>query len=149
MAQLKDGSLLFSLGNWMVQERQRQALARAEAARVDADERAERALMDHRRLEHELRQRRAGESLERRERRRLEAEARRIERLRQAELERALGEAAARAALELEALRRDHDERLRAIRLSTDRLKDRVIGGAVALLLAGIVLGLLLSAGPR
>lgn len=144
MAELRDGSLLFSIETWAAQERQRQALARAEAARVEADLRAEQALAERHRLEHDLRVQRALEHRERRDRQRLEAETRRLDRARQAELERALVEAAARAKLELEAMRREHAERLLEIRLSTRRLADRVVGGVIALALTAIVIGLLL-----
>jgi len=144
MAELKDGSLLFSLGTWMVRERQRQALERAEAARAEALAEAEHALRERRRLEADLRRERENARAQRRERERLEAEARRLELFRRSELERAVREAAARSALELDALRRDHEERLRAIRLSTTRLRERVVAGSVVLCLVSAALGLVL-----
>src|SRR5690349_20057994 len=124
MAELREDSLLFSLENLMVRERERVQLERAESERRRAEQPAAAAAREKRRLEAELARERKTELERQAAQTRLAEHAAKLEALRQVEVVRAQTEATARAQSELLAQRHAHERSLAELALSAKRSRD-------------------------
>ncbi|MGC4087095.1 MAG: hypothetical protein QM756_04165 [Polyangiaceae bacterium] len=135
MAELREDSLLFSLENLMVRERERVQLERSESERLRAQEAAEAARREQQRLEAALARERKLEQERLAEQRRLAEHAAKLEALRQAEVVRAQSEAQARAHSEELAQRHAHERTLAELSLRAKHTRDRAVAlGSGALL---------------
>ncbi|HLV68099.1 MAG TPA: hypothetical protein VKY73_19910 [Polyangiaceae bacterium] len=150
MAELKDGTLLFSLKTLMAREDERRALERSRAEREAAVERASFEAAEARRLTLELSRERTQLELVNRERARLARELAELEALRSAESERAQKEAEQRARYELIAQEKAHAHRMAEIRTLTQHHRERAAAVLLGLILVGAIVILVLShIGPR